>query len=184
MTQPCSAPSSPLASPGALSSTSFCMPTAAAAAAAAATSTASASGSSGFSGSVSSTSSSSSSSCSVGGVSSSSCFMHHNSFNPIDTADPNWQATKSSVRERNAAMFNNDLMADISFIVGSDGEWCSAPQWLSAIIFFLLQIIFKRYRHTNMCWPQEVQFSMPCFSGVWPIINWRLKFLTLSQWPF
>lgn len=110
------------------------MPTTAAAAAAAATSTASASGSSGFSGSVSSTSSSSS--CSVGGVSSSSCFMHHNSFNPIDTADPNWQATKSSVRERNAAMFNNDLMADISFIVGSDGEWCNAPQWLSDFFNF------------------------------------------------
>lgn len=37
------------------------------------------------------------------------------------TLDPNWQATKPTVRERNAAMFNNDLMADIRFVVGSPG---------------------------------------------------------------
>lgn len=45
-----------------------------------------------------------------------------NSCPIINTGDPNWQATKSTVRERNAAMFNNELMADISFIVGSDGR--------------------------------------------------------------
>ena len=83
VTQPCSAPSSPLASPGALSSTSFCMPH----------------------------------SSIVGGGGS----LHHSAFNPIDTGDPNWQATKSTVRERNAAMFNNDLMADIHFLVGCEG---------------------------------------------------------------
>lgn len=38
------------------------------------------------------------------------------------TTDPNWQATKPTVRERNAAMFNNELMADIKFLVGCDGE--------------------------------------------------------------
>jgi BTB/POZ domain-containing protein 3/6 len=37
------------------------------------------------------------------------------------TVDPNWQASKPTVRERNAAMFNNELMADIRFIVGSPG---------------------------------------------------------------
>lgn len=37
-----------------------------------------------------------------------------------DTTDPNWQASKSTVRERNAAMFNNELMADVQFIVGSE----------------------------------------------------------------
>lgn len=37
------------------------------------------------------------------------------------TSDPNWQANKPSVRERNAAMFNNELMADVSFIVGNEG---------------------------------------------------------------
>lgn len=38
------------------------------------------------------------------------------------TLDPNWQATKPTVRERNAAMFNNDLMADVRFIVGNPGS--------------------------------------------------------------
>ncbi|XP_034833913.2 BTB/POZ domain-containing protein 6-B isoform X2 [Maniola hyperantus] len=38
------------------------------------------------------------------------------------TLDPNWQATKPTVRERNAAMFNNQLMADITFIVGGPGH--------------------------------------------------------------
>lgn len=37
------------------------------------------------------------------------------------TLDPNWQASKPTVRERNAAMFNNDLMADVRFLVGSMG---------------------------------------------------------------
>lgn len=45
-----------------------------------------------------------------------------NSSEDHPTSDPNWQANKPSVRERNAAMFNNELMADVSFIVGSDGE--------------------------------------------------------------
>ena len=39
------------------------------------------------------------------------------------TQDPNWQATKSTIRERNAAMFNNPLMADIKFVVGSPGNF-------------------------------------------------------------
>jgi len=34
------------------------------------------------------------------------------------TRDPNWQSGKNSVRERNAAMFNNSLMADVTFLVG------------------------------------------------------------------
>ncbi|CAG9106013.1 unnamed protein product [Plutella xylostella] len=38
------------------------------------------------------------------------------------TLDPNWQATKPTIRERNAAMFNNQLMADIRFIVGQPGH--------------------------------------------------------------
>lgn len=87
VTQPCSAPSSPtITSPGALSSTSFCLPTG-----------------------VSSTSSGGSSVIT--------------STTAADTGDPNWQASKSTVRERNAAMFNNDLMADIRFIVGTDGKY-------------------------------------------------------------
>lgn len=38
------------------------------------------------------------------------------------TRDPNWQSNKSTVRERNSAMFNNPLMADIHFLVGLPGE--------------------------------------------------------------
>lgn len=34
------------------------------------------------------------------------------------TADPNWQAQKTCVRHRNAAMFNNELMSDVKFLVG------------------------------------------------------------------
>ncbi|XP_037913724.1 BTB/POZ domain-containing protein 6 isoform X2 [Hermetia illucens] len=82
VTQPVSAPSSPLASPGAVSSSpsSFCMP-------------------------------------SSGGGSSST----------VDTADPNWQATKATVLERNAAMFNNELMADVKFVVGCDDNIQTIP---------------------------------------------------------
>ncbi|CAG2181402.1 unnamed protein product, partial [Oppiella nova] len=40
---------------------------------------------------------------------------------PDQTADPNWQAFKSGVRERNASMFNNPLMSDVLFIVGQKG---------------------------------------------------------------
>merc|ERR1719187_773530 len=40
------------------------------------------------------------------------------SSNALVTLDPNWQSSKNSLRERNAAMFNNTLMADIYFLVG------------------------------------------------------------------
>lgn len=44
------------------------------------------------------------------------------SFVPANqTLDPNWQATKATIRERNAAMFSNELMADIHFLVGPKG---------------------------------------------------------------
>jgi BTB/POZ domain-containing protein 3/6 len=82
ITQPSSIPSSPLGSPGAQNSTTFCLQ--------------------------------SPSTVSASNIST------HESDDP--TTDPNWQATKPTVRERNAAMFNNELMADIKFVVGCDGE--------------------------------------------------------------
>uniref|UniRef100_A0A182S795 BTB domain-containing protein n=1 Tax=Anopheles maculatus TaxID=74869 RepID=A0A182S795_9DIPT len=98
VTQPCSGPSSPtIASPGALSSTSFCL----------------ANGGGIGSG--------------LGGSTSGGCSSVISSTTAADTADPNWQANKSTVRERNAAMFNNDLMADIRFIVGSDEQVQTIP---------------------------------------------------------
>ncbi|TGZ54816.1 BTB/POZ domain-containing protein 3 [Temnothorax longispinosus] len=58
----------------------------------------------------------------------SSPVTHVNLLSPGDcTQDPNWQATKPTVRERNAAMFNNHLMADIIFIVGSPGHTQTIP---------------------------------------------------------
>lgn len=59
---------------------------------------------------------------SPGAQSCSTSFTIPNNIFTIDTGDPNWQATKSTVRERNAAMFNNELMSDISFVVGCDGK--------------------------------------------------------------
>lgn len=76
--QPSSIPSSPLASPSAQSSTSFCL------------------------------------------QSPSAQSINQETEDP--TSDPNWQANKPTVRERNAAMFNNELMADVNFVVGSDGK--------------------------------------------------------------
>lgn len=58
------------------------------------------------------------------GAQSSTSFTMPNNMFTIDTGDPNWQATKPTVRERNAAMFNNELMSDISFVVGIDGKPC------------------------------------------------------------
>ncbi|XP_057374297.1 BTB/POZ domain-containing protein 6-B-like isoform X1 [Daphnia carinata] len=51
------------------------------------------------------------------------------SFNnaKASTIDPNWQANKISIRERNAAMFNNELMADIFFVVGPPGGTQTIP---------------------------------------------------------
>lgn len=81
ITQPSSIPNSPIPSPSAQSSTSFCLH--------------------------------SSSSLSITPV---------NQEIEDPTSDPNWQANKPSVRERNAAMFNNELMADVKFVVGSEGN--------------------------------------------------------------
>ncbi|EEC15006.1 topoisomerase TOP1-interacting protein BTBD1, putative [Ixodes scapularis] len=46
---------------------------------------------------------------------------------PGQTRDPNWQATKGSVRERNAAMLRNELMSDVRFLVGPKGAAQSVP---------------------------------------------------------
>lgn len=74
------------------------------------------------------------------GAQSSTSFTMPNTMFTIDTGDPNWQATKPTVRERNAAMFNNELMSDISFIVGSDGNILTKT-YLSIRVFFCHLII-------------------------------------------
>lgn len=37
--------------------------------------------------------------------------------------DVNWQSSLNSVRERNAVLFNNEYMSDITFLVGSDANY-------------------------------------------------------------
>ncbi|XKL63689.1 hypothetical protein PGB90_006053 [Kerria lacca] len=41
--------------------------------------------------------------------------------------DPYWQEIRSTIRERNAVMFNNELMADVHFLVGSPGKTEKIP---------------------------------------------------------
>lgn len=48
------------------------------------------------------------------------------SFNALVTIDPSWQSSKKSLRERNAVMCNNALMADVYFNVGAETN--SAPK--------------------------------------------------------
>lgn len=43
------------------------------------------------------------------------------------TSEFNWQASKSNVRERNAAMYNNKLMSDVTFVVGPKGAQEKIP---------------------------------------------------------
>ncbi|KAG1652192.1 BTB/POZ domain-containing protein 3 [Nymphon striatum] len=49
------------------------------------------------------------------------------SSGPSCTKDENWQAQSASVRDRNAAMFNNELMSDVHFIVGVKGSTQRIP---------------------------------------------------------
>ncbi|XP_034233359.1 BTB/POZ domain-containing protein 6-B isoform X2 [Thrips palmi] len=104
--QPASAPTSPLASPNLTSTTSttFSLNVA------------------GCSSEM--TTSNSNGSCSNTTSNSSSCLLLQHGQG---TVDPNWQATKPSVRERNAAMFNNELMADVRFMVGNPGHTQCIP---------------------------------------------------------
>lgn len=46
---------------------------------------------------------------------------------PGSTSDPNWQSNHASVRDRNAAMFNNELMSDVHFLVGPKGSAQKIP---------------------------------------------------------
>ncbi|XP_017468195.1 PREDICTED: BTB/POZ domain-containing protein 6-B-like isoform X2 [Rhagoletis zephyria] len=106
ITQPISAPSSPLASPGAISSSAlFCLPSSSSGGTAGG-STSSSGGGSGSGSYV----------CNAGAANQS----NNSTANAVDTADPNWQATKATVLERNAAMFNNELMSDVKFVVGGE----------------------------------------------------------------
>ncbi|XP_034116421.1 BTB/POZ domain-containing protein 6-B [Drosophila albomicans] len=127
ITQPISAPSSPLASPSTLTcgnsgnsnSTTFCLPSSSTDIATIASIAAVAGGTTNA---TTSTSNSGSGSyvCAAG---SNASYAAVGASNAIDTADPNWQASKATVLERNAAMFNNELLSDVRFIVGGDFDF-------------------------------------------------------------
>ncbi|XP_013100014.1 BTB/POZ domain-containing protein 6-B isoform X3 [Stomoxys calcitrans] len=118
ITQPISAPSSPLASPGAISPSSFCLPSSSAGSTMGAA-----------------TNGSGSYVCPNGVSPSSLSYANLGASNSNDTADPNWQATKATVLERNAAMFNNELMSDVRFVVG--GDFVDAVQTIPAHKYIL-----------------------------------------------
>jgi len=54
---------------------------------------------------------------------------------PPTSSGSEWQATMSTIRERNAVMFNNKKLHDVKFVVGSSGKNVSC--------------IFKTQQHTN-----------------------------------
>nr|XP_039248546.1 BTB/POZ domain-containing protein 3-like [Styela clava] len=49
------------------------------------------------------------------------------SVNSTIENDNSWQATKTTVCERNSVMFNNELMSDVSFLVGPKGSALRIP---------------------------------------------------------
>lgn len=156
ITQPISAPSSPLASPGAISSsTSFCMPS---------SSTATATSSSGGSGSYV---------CSAvqqyaGGANGATSAAGMGSTNVIDTADPNWQATKATVLERNAAMFNNELMSDVKFVVGGDfGKYNKFQAFELCIIWIYIYLRCCSNHTSSQIYFGHWQFSILCHVLWW-----------------
>lgn len=68
-------------------------------------------------------------------------------YGRADTSDPNWQGKKCSVRERNAMMFNNELMSDIAFLVGADCEFEGCRKESFWLIMFLLADIQRIPAH-------------------------------------
>lgn len=58
-------------------------------------------------------------------------------FNALVTIDPNWQASKKTLRERNAVMCGNTLLADIYFNVGAGLEGAGPPRKFPAHKYIL-----------------------------------------------
>lgn len=100
------------------------------------------------------------------------------------TTDPNWQATKPTVRERNAAMFNNELMADIKFLVGCDGERLTHQKVsvLTSVLF--LQSTSKRFQPTNTFWRRVRRCFTRCSSAASPRTNQKFLYLMWNRRRF
>jgi hypothetical protein len=104
--------------------------------------------------------------------------------NDDPTTDPNWQATKPTVRERNAAMFNNELMADIKFVVGGDGESSRVNRVKIETQFPIFQNKFRRFQLTSTYWPPARRSSTRCSSVDWRKTNRKSLYLTWNLQHF
>ncbi|KAG9336603.1 hypothetical protein JZ751_002950 [Albula glossodonta] len=60
--------------------------------------------------------------------------------NNVETS--NWQSSHPTLRERNALMFNNELMADVHFVVGPTGESQKIPAHKVSILFYCSKCLF------------------------------------------
>lgn len=80
---------------------------------------------------------------------------------PALTANPNWQAQRSSVRQRNAAMFNNQLMSDVRFVVGPKGS--SAQQSIPAHKYVLAtgSSVFYAMFYGGLAAPAHPEIEIP-----------------------
>ena len=62
----------------------------------------------------------------------------------ISSSDPNFHAV--SLRERNAAMLNNELMADVHFIVGTPGNLeVLLLYWLKVKNYFYFSVVYVHH---------------------------------------
>ena len=53
--------------------------------------------------------------------------MFHEDKNEMVRQDPDWQASRKGLLQRSAVMFNNELIADVHFIVGSGSNQRRIP---------------------------------------------------------
>lgn len=104
----------------------------------------------------------------------------------------NWNLDKRHCLCRNSVMFNNEMMADVHFVVGPAGGTQRVPGHkvklkepsagvngscmfvdLACLLFVLCSI--------SMFWPLAAPCSMPCFMESWPRIRMKYVFLMWNR---
>lgn len=118
-----------------------------------------------------------------------SCTTSSSNRSQDSTQELDWQSTKATVRERNSAMCNNDLMADVNFLVSNNGgEIQSFPahkyvlatgssgnsscRIQKANLLFYLYVIF----HVSPISYISLQYFMQCFMEHWLKLVVKSKF--------
>lgn len=71
---------------------------------------------------------------------------------PDQTAECNWQSNKNNIRERNAAMINNELMSDITFLIGP----CKKPIYAHKYVLSIGSAVFYAMFHGNLAESKRV----------------------------